>query len=59
MTKIDSNIIYGGDSTDFEEKLGNLGDFILSKLNEFNDEIAMVSSFIFILLLLNLFTTSD
>lgn len=45
MTEIDSNIIYGGDSTDFEQQLGNLGDFILSKLNEFNDEIAMVSSF--------------
>lgn len=43
MTEIDSNIIHGGELTDFEQLFGNLGDFILSKLNEFNDEVAMVS----------------
>lgn len=46
MNEIDSNIIHGGESTDFEQTLGNLGDFILIKLNEFNDEIAMVSFFL-------------
>lgn len=45
MTEIDPNIIHGGESTDFEQTIGNLGDFILSKLHEFNDEIALVSFF--------------
>lgn len=46
MTDIDLNIVHGAESTDFEQKLGNLGDFILSKLDEFNDEISLVSFFL-------------
>lgn len=56
MTEIDSNIIHGGESTDFEQQIGNLGDFILSKLNEFNDEIALVSFFILFFNEANFFT---